>query len=112
MWIPGVYDKPTQRYIRRLIERVRMEELVNCRFARRTWCSLNRVDEISVEFCSTCKDKMEDRIQGLGDAVAVTIDKTPLRRLKKKGCGCSKRQDALNRAVNFGKKSKSKNQPD
>ena len=89
-----------------------MEQIVNCRFARRNRCSLNRVDEISVEFCGTCKDKMEDRIQGLGDAVAVTIDKTPLRRLKKKGCGCRGRQDKLNKVVKFGKKNESKHQSD
>ena len=86
-----------------------MEELVNCRFARRNWCSLNRVDEISVEFCNTCKDKMEDLIQGLGDAVAVTIDKTPLRRLKRKGCGCKRRQDLLNKAVKYGTPDKPEN---
>ena len=34
-----------------------MEEIVNCRFARRGKCSLNRVDKISVEFCGTCKDQ-------------------------------------------------------
>lgn len=85
---------------------------VNCRYARRDTCSLNRVDKISLEFCSACKDRLEDGIQGLGDAVAVTIDKTPLRRLKRKGCGCRKRQGILNRIVSFGKKIKSKNQSD
>jgi len=85
---------------------------INCRFLRRGACSLNRVDEVSVEFCQSCQDRKDARVKGIGDAVAVTIDKTPFRRFKKKGCGCRKRQKFLNRIAKFGKDSRDENKSD
>jgi len=43
----------------------------------------------------------EARIRGLGDVVARTLSAVGIR--KKRGCGCGKRQAALNRLVPFRK---------
>ncbi len=83
---------------------------IDCRYLRRGVCTLNRTDEVSEEFCQSCQDRRQARITGLGDVVAATINITPIRRLKKKGCGCKKRQAALNKVVKFGKEGRNKNQ--
>ena len=59
-------------------------------------CGLNRHERPTEEDCAACKDAGRDSIGGLGDTVARYINKTPLRRLKPKGCGCKQRQERLN----------------
>jgi hypothetical protein len=59
-------------------------------------CGLNRHERPTEEECAACKDAGRDSIGGLGDTVARYINKTPLRRLKPKGCGCKRRQERLN----------------
>jgi hypothetical protein len=52
-----------------------------------------------------------DKVTGLGDLVALTINTTPARHLKWKTCNCTKRQDWLNRVWSFVPNSKKPKQP-
>ena len=66
---------------------------------------LNRFEKATNGRCISCQRLATDRIVGLGDVVALTINLTPAWRLKpllkkgKKGCGCEKRQKRLNKAM-------------
>ena len=61
-------------------------------------CKLNRVTgKVTTKVCAVCLVNGTNEIKGLGDLVALTINSTPFRRLKRKNCGCKKRQDYLNR---------------
>ena len=51
--------------------------------------------------CLDCKMSKRDKVTGLGDLVALTINTTPARHLKWKTCNCTKRQDWLNRVWSF-----------
>lgn len=78
---------------------------VLCKFkhAKSGTCKLNRVPgKINTKICSICVIGKGNEIKGLGDLVALAINSTPFRRLKKKGCGCKKRQDQLNRIGKHG----------
>ena len=81
-----------------------------CKYNRKNSCLLNRFDELTMGRCVSCIGRETDRITGLGDLVALTINLTPLRRLKPvvdrvspKGCGCKKRQKRLNELVTVTK---------
>ena len=63
------------------------------------FCGLNRYERPTEEDCEACKAAGRDSIGGLGDNVARYINKTPLRRLKPKGCGCKRRQERLNKLM-------------
>ena len=71
---------------------------------------LNRFEKATNGRCLSCQRLATDRIIGLGDLVALTINLTPAWRLKSmfnkgsKGCGCDKRQRRLNKAVPIKKK--------
>jgi hypothetical protein len=66
---------------------------------------LNRFEKATNGRCLSCQRLATDRIVGLGDLVALSINLTPAWRLKPllnkgpKGCGCDKRQKSLNKAV-------------
>lgn len=62
----------------------------------RRLCMLNRHDSPSDEDCAACKSAGRDRVIGLGDRVATAINKTPIRFIKPKDCGCKRRQQRLN----------------
>jgi len=60
------------------------------------FCGLNRHDQPSEDDCAKCQKAGQNVTLGLGDDLARYINKTPLRRLKPKGCGCKQRQEWLN----------------
>jgi len=62
-------------------------------------CGLNRHERPTEEDCAACKEAGRDSIGGLGDSLARYINKTPMRRLKPKGCGCKQRQERLNKLM-------------
>jgi hypothetical protein len=64
--------------------------------AARRLCLLNRYDSPTDEDCAACKSEGRDRVVGLGDRVATAINKTPIRLIKPKDCGCKQRQERLN----------------
>lgn len=59
-------------------------------------CLLNRHDSPTDEDCAACQSARLDRVVGFGDRVATAINKTPIRLLKPKDCGCKRRQERLN----------------
>ena len=74
---------------------------LNCKYRRSSRCLLNRHEPVTNARCYHCQTRAEDRIVGLGDIVALTINLTPLHRLKpvlfkSKDCGCRQRQKSLN----------------
>ena len=82
-----------------------MHQFVTCKYKskRNAFCTLNRVDGVvNTQVCAVCLVKGTNKIKGLGDLVALAINGTPFRRLKKKNCGCKKRQDQLNRIGKHG----------
>ena len=86
-------------------------KLVNCKYWKDAQCLLNRHDSPTGEQCFECIRAKQNVPKGLGDTIAVTINKTPIRRLKKKGCGCKRRQEKLNKVINYGTSGNSDNQP-
>lgn len=84
-------------------------KFVDCKYWEDGNCLLNRYDRPTPEQCLECIVRGHNKKTGLGDTVAVAINKTPLRRLKRKGCGCKKRQDQLNKAVKYGTPDKPEN---
>jgi hypothetical protein len=80
----------------------------NCKYWSDGTCLLNKYDGKPSAFeCANCMALGKNKPEGLGDTIAKLINKTPLRRLKKKGCGCKARQEKLNRMVNYGSTEKS-----
>ena len=79
--------------------------MIRCRYRRGTRCLIGRYDKATNGRCVSCQRMATDRITGLGDVVALTINLTPAWRLKpllsrgKKGCGCGARQKRLNSAM-------------
>jgi len=76
-----------------------------CQYWVNSKCLLNRTD--SGAKCVDCMQALENKILGVGDIVALTVNSTPLKALKWKGCKCGKRQKWLNRVFrliprNFG----------
>ena len=90
---------------------------LNCKYLSEGKCLLNRYENPTRHECANCMAAQENRQEGLGDTAALLINKTPLKRLeaplrrlsKGKGCGCKKRQDRLNKAVNYGRTDKTEN---
>jgi hypothetical protein len=62
-------------------------------------CGLARHSSPTEQQCKACQESGRNEIVGLGDTVARYINKTPLRLLKSKGCGCKRRQDLLNKLM-------------
>lgn len=87
-------------------------KLVGCKYWDEGVCLLNRYDKPTGEECFNCIQAGNNKQKGLGDTIAATINMTPIRRLKRKGCGCSRRQDKLNKVVNYGTSGNSDNKPD
>lgn len=84
----------------------------DCKYWSAGKCLLNKFDGSPDPLdCANCMAAGENKPQGLGDTLANLINKTPLRRLKKKGCGCNSRQEKLNRIVKYGSTEKSPDQP-
>ena len=81
----------------------------NCKFYSDGKCLLGWHDEPTPDQCDTCMAAGNNKSRGLGDSIAALINQTPLRRYKKKDCGCKKRQDKLNRVFKYGNKDKSEN---
>ena len=77
--------------------------MIRCKYRRESKCLLNRFENITNGRCLGCQQNAEDRIVGLGDLVALTINVSPLHRLKPllnrggRDCGCKKRQERLNK---------------
>lgn len=74
-----------------------------CPYLRDKKCLLERP---GADMCLNCKMSKRDKLTGLGDLVALTINTTPARHLKWKTCNCTKRQDWLNRLWSFVPKPK------
>ena len=87
-------------------------KLVECKYWQDGQCLLNRHDMPTGEECFECIRAGRNVQTGLGDTIAATINKTPIRRLKKKGCGCKRRQDKLNKVFNYGTSGNSDNKSD
>ena len=62
-------------------------------------CLLSRYDNPTDEDCMQCQESGTNKVVGLGDRIATAINKTPIRRIKPKDCGCRERQDKLNRLM-------------
>lgn len=82
--------------------RPRMETPIECRYLREerngTRCRLGRYGgHPTRRECGFCVARGENQIAGAGDALAAAIDALGGR--KKPGCGCSARQEALNRMM-------------
>lgn len=77
-----------------------------CKYRDGDQCGLNRAYSVTDRICEGCIKHGFNKPLGLGDTVAATINKTPLRRLKKKGCGCRSRQHKLNKIVKYGNSGK------
>ena len=79
--------------------------MIRCRYRRETRCLLSRFEKATNGRCLSCQRLATDRITGLGDLVALTINLTPAWRMKplisrgKRGCGCQARQKRLNDAL-------------
>ena len=77
--------------------------MISCKYRRESRCFLNRFDQATNGRCLSCQSNARDRLLGLGDVVALTINVSPLHRLKPlfsrggRDCGCGKRQDQLNK---------------
>lgn len=82
----------------------------DCFYRREGNCLLSRFDKVTNGRCYGCQQNFQNKILGLGDLVALTINCTPLKLVKPllekrpNGCGCKQRQDKLNRWI--GSKSK------
>mgnify|MGYP003112055716 CR=1 FL=1 len=74
-----------------------------CPYLQDKKCLLERP---KADMCLDCKMSKRDKVTGLGDLVALTINTTPARYLKWKTCNCTKRQDWLNRVWSFVPKPK------
>lgn len=70
-----------------------------CCYLKDKSCLLNR--PASDQMCFDCMMQKRDRLTGLGDLVALTINTTPVRHIKPKVCNCTKRQEWLNRLWSF-----------
>lgn len=70
-----------------------------CQYFLKDKCVLNRMDNGTQ--CVDCMQALENKLLGVGDLVALTVNTTPLHRLKWKGCKCGKRQKWLNRLLPF-----------
>lgn len=74
----------------------------NCPHLIQGQCGLNRYEQPTNVQCAACMVSGQNKQRGLGDTIALTINKSVFRRLKKKGCGCASRQAKLNRIVKYG----------